>query len=658
MPDHHDEQTRFPASLSRRAALKVLGAGAVGSSLLAHHAFATGSPFAAAKQPSRVQPAIRPFPLQDVRLLDSPFREAQQRNARYMLELDPDRMLHNFRVNAKLPPKARVYGGWESQQPWVDIRCHGHTLGHYLSAAALMHAATGDARFRERVDYIVDELRACQDASRSGLVCAFPEGGEILENAVQGKPYPGVPWYTMHKVFAGLRDAHIHTGSEAARAVLVRLADWVAATTRDMTSAGFEKMLEREHGGMNEVLADVHELTGDARYLTLARQFSHRALLEPLAARRDPLDGLHANTQIPKVIGFQRLYELTGDSQYRDAARFFWEAVVHTRSFVTGGHGDGEHFFPPSTFGQHLNAKTMETCGSHNMLRLTRMLFGSEAPVAARYADYYERTLYNTILASQDPETGWSTYFQPLRPGYLKFYHTPIDSFWCCTGTGIENHAKYGDSIYFHGDDVLYVNLFIPSELTWRNKAMTIRQTTSFPETDTSRLAIEVRRPVRATLNVRYPIWSNGATVRVNGRVVDSAARPGSYIAIDRTWRNGDVVDVRVPMSLHAEALPGAPDKVAILYGPLVLAGRLGKAAMYPGADIIQNERTVGSILDVPVAVPDLAASAQDVVTRIRPVAGAPLTFETTGIGKPHDVTLIPYHRLHHERYNIYWTLV
>jgi DUF1680 family protein len=519
----------------------------------------------------------------------------------------------------------------------------------------MLHAATGDARFRERVAYIVDELQACQDASGSGLVCAFPEGGAILENAVAGRAYPGVPWYTMHKIFAGLRDAHVHTGSQPARAVLVRLADWVADATRGMNSAAFEKMLEREHGGMNEVLADVHELTGDARHLTLARQFSHQALLEPLAARRDPLDGLHANTQIPKVVGFQRLYELTGDRRYRDAAGFFWEAVVGTRSFVTGGHGDGEHFFPPSAFAQHLNAKTMETCGSHNMMRLTRMLFGSQP--AARYADYYERALYNTILASQDPETGWNTYFQPLRPGYLKFYHTPIDSFWCCTGTGIENHAKYGDSIYFHGDDVLYVNLFIASELTWREQGLTLRQTTSFPEDDNTRLAFEARRPVRMTLKLRYPSWSTGVAVRVNGRALAVAAAPGSYITIDRTWRTGDVVDVRVPMSLHAEALPGSPEQVALLYGPLVLAGRLGKAAMYAGADIIQNERTVGSILDVPVTVPTLAVSAQDLLARIRPVAGAPLTFETVGIGKPQDVTLIPYHRLHHERYNIYWSL-
>ena len=656
---HDPHESERADGVSRRQLLKTLGLGAVGTAFLMNRALA------APRLPTRPQPdsvalngqasMVRPFALQDVMLLDGPFRQAQQRNGRYLLELEPDRMLHNFRVNAKLPPKAPVYGGWESQPPWVDIRCHGHTLGHYLSAAALMHAATGDGQFKERVDYIVDELQACQAAGGSGLVCAFPEGGSILENAIQGKPYPGVPWYTMHKIFAGLRHACQHTGSAAAKRVLIRLAEWTAHATRDMTGDAFDQMLAREHGGMNEVLADVSELTGDARYLSLARRFSHRAVLGPLAARQDPLDGLHANTQVPKAIGFERIYQLTGDSEYHEAARFFWQTVAGNRSFATGGHGDGEHFFPPSEFAQHLNAKTMETCGSHNMLRLTRMLFASEP--LARYADFYERTLYNAILASQDPVSGWNTYFQPLRPGYLKFYHTPIDSFWCCTGTGIENHAKYGDSIYFHGDDVLYVNLFVPSELRWREQGLTLRQTTAFPDADSTRFEITVQRPVRLTLKVRYPSWSDGAAVRVNGRPLDSSAQPGSYLSIERTWRTGDVVDVHLPMTLRVEPLPGAPDKIALLYGPLVLAGRLGSAGMYAGADIIQNERTIGSILEVPIDVPRLAGSASNVLAHVRPVAGAPLTFETVGIGQPRDVTLIPYHRLHHERYTIYWSL-
>ena len=311
-----------------------------------------------------------------MRLLDGPFRTAQQLDARYLLSLEPDRLLHNFRVNAGLAPKAPVYGGWESQEPWVEIRCHGHTLGHYLSACAMMFAATGDAAFRQRVDYIVGELQACQKASGSGLVCAFPDGAAQLENSLQGRAFLGVPWYTMHKILAGLRDAYVHAGSEPALAALRSLADWTDNATRGLSDEKLQSMLGREHGGMNEVLADVHQLTGESKYLALAERFSHRALLEPLAAGRDTLDGLHSNTQIPKVIGFSRLHELTGKPEYAQAATFFWHTVVEKRSFATGGNGDQEHFFAPTTFAEHLpSAKTMETCCTHNLLRLTRALF-------------------------------------------------------------------------------------------------------------------------------------------------------------------------------------------------------------------------------------------------------------------------------------------
>ena len=651
--------------LTRRDLLKALGAGTLGLGLggaIASEAgaalppsFAPRPPHGAARQP--VQLPLRPFGLRDVALLDGPFRQAQERNARYLLELDPDRLLHNFRVNAKLPPRAPVYGGWESQEPWVEIRCHGHTLGHWLSAASLHYAATGDERFVQRIGYVVSELKACQDAGGTGLVCAFPDGAQQLESAIRGERFVGVPWYTMHKIFAGLRDAHLQAHDETARTVLVGLSEWALRATAPMSDEQFQRMLAREHGGMNEVLADVHDLTGDARFLTLAERFSHRALLDPLAAGRDPLDGLHANTQIPKVVGFHRLYQLTGEPEYLRAAHFFWHTVVPARSFVTGGHGDVEHFFPPREFPQRLqSAKTMETCCTHNMLRLTRMLFCGEPSPA--YADYYELALFNGILAAQDPETGWNTYFQPTRPGYLKFYHTPIDSFWCCTGSGIENHAKYGDSTYFQGQDALYVNLFIASEVKWAERGLTIRQTTRFPEEDVTRLAITAERPVSSTLNIRYPGWAEGATVAVNGKAWQSDAKPRGYIAVKREWRSGDVVEVTLPMRLRAEALPGDPTRVAFLYGPLVLAGRLGRAGLFPGADILRNERTTGDILNVPVAVPTLAGSAESVLARIRPVSGGPpLTFETVGIGRPGDVTLVPYHLLHHERYNLYWQL-
>ena len=474
-------------------------------------------------------PRAAAFSLADVRLLEGPFRQAQERDARYLLQLEPDRLLHNFRVNAGLKPKALVYGGWESAEPWVAIRCHGHTLGHYLSACSLMFAATGDQRFKQRSDYIVTELRDCQDAGKSGIVCAFPDGEAPLHDIVDAKRFVGVPWYTMHKIFAGLRDAYLYTNNPAALDVLVKLSDWAIAHTRNLSDQQFQRMLDTEHGGMNEVLADVYALTGETRFLTLAERFCHRALLVPLVQGRDTLDGLHSNTQIPKVIGFNRLYELTGQQDYGAASRFFWRTVVAQRTFATGGNGDREHFFPPAEFLQHLgSAKTMETCCTYNMLKLTRSLFALDA--SAVYADYYERALYNSILASQDPDSGMMTYFQPTRPGYLKLYCTPTDSFWCCTGSGMENHAKYGDSIYFHEADTLYINLFIPSTLAWREKGLTITQTTRFPDEDSTRLHLTSQKPINLTLNIRQPSWCRAMTITVNGRRRATSHQPGNTL--------------------------------------------------------------------------------------------------------------------------------
>lgn len=641
---------------SRRTALKLLGAGAVGLGLGAPM---TGRVLAQEQTGPDARrgatAALRPFDLSDVRLLDGPFRDAQQGDGAYMLSLDPDRLLHNFRINAGLPARAPVYGGWESQEPWVDIRCHGHTLGHWLTAGSLMYAATGDERFTSRVGYIVDELKACQDSGGTGLVCAFPDNDETLLAAVAGRGYPGVPWYTMHKIFAGLRDAHVLAGNAGALEILIRMTDWARDLTSPMSDVGFQRMLDREHGGMSELLADVYALTGVEDNLSLALRFCHQALLQPLARGEDPLDGLHGNTQIPKVVGFVRLYQLTGDPVYMAAAAFFWDRVANHRSFVTGGHGDVEHFFPPTGFPAHLDsAKTNETCGSYNMLRLTRMLYTHDP--STRYADFYERALYNTILASQDPGSGWNTYFQATRPGYLKLYHTPEDSFWCCTGTGMENHAKYGDSIYFHGPDTLYVNLFIPSEVTWAEKGVTLRQTTRFPDDDRVQLAVEASRPVRATLQLRRPSWSQEASVSVNGESLEANAAPGSYIPIERDWRSGDRIELRLPMRVRGVELPGDPNRIAFVYGPVVLAGRLGTGGLYPGADILRNERTSGQILDAPIEVPELAGPSESAASRVHRVDdGDSLAFETEGIGREGNVTLIPYHRLHHERYNLYW---
>jgi DUF1680 family protein len=642
--------------------LKTFGAGtagtAVGALITAAGIANTAEAAVKLPLPAAVKEAVparaSAFALSEIRLLDGPFLQAQQRDAKYLLQLEPDRLLHNFRVNAGLPPKAAVYGGWESVEPWVAIRCHGHTLGHYLSACSFMFASTGDQRFKQRTDYIVAELRQCQEASKSGLICAFPDGAAPLNAILNASGFVGVPWYTLHKIFAGLRDTYLHTGNRPALDVLIRLSDWAIAHTERLSDQQFQRMLDTEHGGMNEVLADVYGLTGESRFLTLAQRFCHRALLDPLARSNDTLDGLHANTQIPKVIGFNRLYGLTGQANYSTAARFFWRTVIDHRTFATGGHGDGEHFFPPADFKRHLaSAKTMETCCTYNMLKLTMSLFTLDP--SAAYADYYERALYNSILASQDPDSGMMTYFQPTRAGYLKLYCTPTDSFWCCTGSGMENHAKYGEAIYFHGADELYVNLFIPSMLTWKEKDVTLTQTTRFPEHDRTRLRLQVQRPTRLTLKIRHPAWCEMATVLINGRQHKTSRQAGSYIAVNRVWRSGDSVEIRLPMRLRTEPLPGQSDTVAFLYGPIVLAGRLGRESLTPGADLIVNERSTGDVLNATVEVPVLTGDPQGIIRQIRQVQAAAMMFETAGIGHPHDISLIPYYRIAHERYNLYW---
>jgi len=602
----------------------------------------------------RPKAKLQAFDLADVTLDDGPFLHAQRKTEAYLLALRPDRMLHNFRVNAGLKPKAPVYGGWESEPTWAEINCHGHTLGHYLSACALAYRSTGDQRFKARTEYIARDLAECQKAANSGLVCAFPDGPALMTAHLRGEKITGVPWYALHKVYAGLRDAAVLTDSQTARAVLLRFADWAVVATRPLSDAQFEIMLETEHGGMSEVFADLYAMTGDAAYRRTAERFSQKAIMAPLARGRDHLDGLHANTQLPKIVGFQRVWEVTGNAQYRDASTFFWKTVALTRSFATGGHGDNEHFFPMANFADHVfSAKGSETCCQHNMLKLTRALFMHD-PQAA-YADYYERTLYNGILASQDPDSGMATYFQGARPGYMKLYHTPEDSFWCCTGTGMENHVKYRDSIYFHDDSAIYVNLFIPSSVSWAQKEAVLTQQTTFPDTPTTTLRWQLQRPTQATLKLRHPRWSRDAVVLVNGVETTRSANPGSYVELSRTWRSGDEVELRLTMEVAAQRAPAAPDIVAFTYGPLVLAGALGREGLAPGSDIVVYERKYGQYNDTPFTPPILAGAPETIANDLR-AGDRRLEFTILSIDQQ-VVRLIPYHRIAHERYAVYWPL-
>ncbi len=605
------------------------------------------------KMPDKATSLAVPFRLDEVRLLDGPFRDAMIRDQQYLLSLDPDRLLHNFRVTAGLPSSASPLGGWEAP----DVELRGHSVGHYLSAVSIMYAGTRDARFKERADRLVAELANVQTAEAEkfhpGYLSAFPED---LFDRVDARQRVWAPYYTIHKIMAGLLDAHQLTGNAQALDVLKKQADWVAFRVGRLSDDQQQRALDTEFGGMNEVLANLYAVTGDARYLETAKRFEHRRILDPLAKGIDPLDNVHANTQIPKIIGVAREYELTGETRYRDIATFFWDRVVHHRSFVMGGNSDDEAFFPEAQTSHHLGASGPETCNTYNMLKLTRHVFAWSPSAAAM--DFYERAIVNHILSSQDPKTGMVSYYCPLKPGAFKTFSTENDSFWCCVGTGMENHAKYNDSIYFHDGSSVYVNLFIPSELTWSAKGITLRQTTKFPEEDSSSLAVTASRPVRLALKVRYPAWAqSGATVSVNGTRQSLTAAPGSYITIDREWKTGDTVDVRFPMTLRMEALPDDPHIRALLYGPVVLAGDLGTEGLEGIKRYGPSTPPIGRV--APITVPAfVAASPSEVLSHVEKVSGQSLTFRTKGLGQPNDVTLIPLYKTFEPRFTVYWNVL
>ncbi len=598
----------------------------------------------------------KPFPLQDVRLLDGPLRDAMVRDQKYLLDRDPDRLLHNFRVNVGLPSSAAPLGGWEAP----DVELRGHSVGHYLTALALMYASTGDERFKARGDLMVGELAKVQQASPSkgyheGYLSAFPE--ELIDR-VEARRRVWAPYYTLHKIMAGLLDMYQLAGNRQALDVLVKQAAWVKSRMDKLSRDQQQAMLMTEHGGMVEVLANLYAVTGDRDHLSLARAFDHEFILGPLAQGQDKLDGLHANTQIPEIIGAAREYQLLGDGRYGDIAKFFWERVALHRSYANGGHSDDESFFPVDKFSEHLGASSSETCNTYNMLKLTRHLFTWEP--SAQLFDFYERGLFNHILASQDPATGGMFYYCPFLPGAFRTYSTPDASFWCCVGTGMENHAKYPDSVYFQGDRTLFVNLFIGSELNWREQGLRVRQETRFPEEDTTRLTFTADRPVRLAVKIRFPSWAtSGMTVAVNGAPVRVTEAPGSYVTLDREWKTGDTVAIRLPMSIRVEALPDNPNVVAFLYGPILLAGDLGREGLTPAVRYGPSAPPVRRMTmpEVPGVVGDVPA----VLASIKPVAGSPMTFRLPvhNVQNPQNpaVTLIPFYKASDVRYTAYWNV-
>ncbi|RYX86236.1 hypothetical protein EON83_03160 [bacterium] len=607
----------------------------------------------------RVKPQLQPFSLTDVRLLDGPFKHAQQLDIQYMLSLEPDRFLHNFRKNAGLEPKAAIYGGWES------AGVGGQTFGHYLSALAMMYQSTGDARIKEKLDYSIAELATCQAQAPDGYTSGIPDGRAMFNDVKAGKGngvHRGwVPWYTMHKLFAGLRDAYLLTGNTQAKDVLVKLGDWELDTTKNLSDEQWQIMMTQEHGGMAESMADLYALTGDTKYLTEAKHWTHHQLFDPASQGRDELTGFHANTQIPKFIGYERIYELTGDTPYGKAADFFWQTVVNNRSYAIGGNSDHEHFFDPKDTKAHLSAETAENCNVYNMLKLTRQLY-EDTPSQGKWMDYYERALFNQILSSQDPIKGGFNYLNSLKPGSFKVYSNPTTAFWCCVGTGLENHSKYGDTIYYYDKDSLYVNLFIASTVQWHDKGITLTQNTRFPDENTTRFTIKAAAPVKFALKLRQPGWASSAKLLVNNQP-QQVVKSEEYATIDRTWKDGDIVTWQLPMGLHSEPLTNSPKQRALLFGPIVLAADLGREGLDKISDYVDGQTMYSNYPtpDVPAIVSDVDfVRSNSWAGAVKRAPGKDLAFTFSDLprgtdGKPVTLKLIPFSRAHHMRYNVYW---
>ena len=599
-----------------------------------------------------------PFNLTNVTLLPSQFQTNMLLDEGYLLSLNPDSLLYNFRANVNLSTSNAVpLGGWEAPG---NTLCPGHFTGHYLSACAMMYASTGNPQLKARTDYLVAEFAKCQAASpamgfNAGYLSAFPE--YYVNDIINGtqNSYFSVPWYTLHKVMAGLLDAYQYTGNNQALTVLTNMANWVQYRMNQLSAVQIQNMLNyREYGGMNEVLANLYAVTGNSSYLQLAADFDKQSLFVPLSEDDDVLDGLHANTQIPEIIGAAREYEMTGAASYHQIAGFFWTRVADNRSYVIGGDSDSEHFFPVANFPSQVDAETCETCCTYNMLKLTRHIF-EWAPSAAAM-DFYERGLYNQILGSQEPDEAMMTYFVPLKPGHFKTYSTTNNSFWCCDGTGVENHSKYGDTIYFQGTNSLYVNLFIPSQLNWPAKGVTVVQNTAFPQSDTTTLTFQCTNDTPLTVNIRYPGWAqSGFFVTINGVSQTITNSPGSYVSLARNWRNNDQVLVRIPMTLRVETLQDTSNTVALFYGPILLAGTLGTNGM-PASDYAAGQLDLVNVPDP--LVPLMVGDTNSLLASVVPVAGQPLTFKTSGVGQPFDVTLIPFYQVQHQRYSVYWNVL
>lgn len=604
------------------------------------------------------------FPLGDVKLLDGPFKHAQELNIQTLLEYDVDRLLAPYRKEAGLPAKAVSYTNWAG----LD----GHIGGHYLSALSIHYAATGNETCKQLMDYMVNELRACQEANALkypgwgvGYAGGVPNSDAVWSTFKSGNfsnfNAAWVPWYNLHKTFAGLRDAWLYGNNQDAKEVFLLFCDWAIDITSGLTDAQMENMLNTEHGGMNEVLADAYQISGNEKYINAAKRFSHKFILNSMASRVDNLDNLHANTQVPKAVGFQRIAELTRDNSYAEAARFFWQTVTQNRSLAFGGNSRREHFPAASACIDYINdVEGPESCNTHNMLKLTEDLFRVDPN--AKYADYYERAVLNHILSTQHPEHGGYVYFTPARPQHYRVYSAPNKAMWCCVGTGMENHGKYGEFIYTRMNDALYLNLFIASELNWKDKGVILRQETAFPEEEQTKLYITSTGPVDFTLMVRSPKWVKPGELKiiVNTDTLDVESVPQTYIPVQRTWNNGDSVRIDLPMHNSVEHLPNVEDYVAVMHGPVLLGARTGTENL---TGLIADDSRWGHIASgsqIPLnQAPTLVFNTDSVISsNLLPVEGQPLHFTAKVLypgAKDSTLELEPFYKIHDARYIMYW---
>ncbi len=589
----------------------------------------------------------RPLPLSAVRLTGGPLKHAQDLDAEYLLKLEPDRMLAYYRKQAGLQPKAPGLTGWDGD----GRNLTGHIAGHYLSAVSLMYAATGDQRFKARADYIVKELKEVQDKNGDGFAGALEGVREKFKEVAAGNIRSSFfdlnglwsPWYTLHKTYAGLRDAYRYTGNRDALQVEIKFAGWAESILLKMDDAQTQKMLNTEFGGMNEVLADLYADTGDKRWLALSHHFDHRAVIDPLARHQDILSGLHGNTQVPKLLGSLMRYVYAGEKSDGEAATFFWDSVALHHSYATGGHGRDEYFGPPDQLSERVDGRTDESCNVYNILKMTRSLFALHPDI--KYAEFEERALFNHVLGSIDPEDGRTCYMVPVGRGVRHEYQDMARDFTCCVGSGMESHGLHGDGIYYEAGNRFWVNMYVPSTADWKLAGVQMAMETDFPEGESASLKLTVAKPKQLTLSFRRPSWAGqGFAIKVNGKALVMFSKPGSYIEITRTWKTGDLVSLVLPKELHAEATPDNPNRVALMWGPLVLAGDLGPERRGAWTD----------------PIPSFINASQPIPQWVQIVPGSPARFQSAGKnvdGGERVVDLVPFYRLHRREYALYWDL-